>query len=142
MHLRQILAEGTGSRDGPTTRSSGPSFHCHIAWHVSSGLFVNIVERPDSIASQAKIPSDVQYACTHCNAFIASVSLIRSLGECRIGTSAVGEEGGVHECFGLFLASIYGEGTLKLPCFRHSHMNIKLFLLKQCVDSARIVLEN
>ena len=24
-------------------------FHCHIAWHVSSGLYVNIMERPDDI---------------------------------------------------------------------------------------------
>ncbi len=31
-------------------------FHCHIAWHVSSGLYVNIMERPADI-KQTQIPS-------------------------------------------------------------------------------------
>ena len=30
--------------------------HCHIAWHVSSGFYVNIMERPGDI-TQHQIPS-------------------------------------------------------------------------------------
>ena len=29
--------------------------HCHIAWHVSSGMYVNIMERPDDI-TETEIP--------------------------------------------------------------------------------------
>ena len=29
--------------------------HCHIAWHVSQGLYVNIMERPDDI-TETEIP--------------------------------------------------------------------------------------
>ena len=36
--------------------------HCHIAWHVSSGLYVNIMERPDDI-TETQIP-DVSTAST------------------------------------------------------------------------------
>lgn len=99
MHLHghnfQILVEGTGSCDGTIVNPSNPirgdvrllqapgymvikfnadnagvwPFHCHIAWHVSSGLYVNILERPDLIPSQVKIPSNVQNTCTQWNAF-------------------------------------------------------------------------
>ena len=31
-------------------------FHCHIAWHVSSGLYMNVLERPADI-TEAEIPS-------------------------------------------------------------------------------------
>lgn len=31
-------------------------FHCHIAWHVSSGLYMNIMERPGDI-TEVEIPS-------------------------------------------------------------------------------------
>lgn len=37
-------------------------FHCHIAWHVSGGLYVNIMERPDLI-TQAQIPSIMAQTC-------------------------------------------------------------------------------
>lgn len=99
MHLHghnfQLLAEGTGSWDGTIVNPSNPTrrdvhlmqspgymviqfnadnpgiwpFHCHIAWHVSSGLYVNILERPDLIPSQVKIPSNVKNTCTTWNAF-------------------------------------------------------------------------
>ena len=32
--------------------------HCHIAWHVSGGLYVNILENPDGLAGMT-IPQDV-----------------------------------------------------------------------------------
>lgn len=31
-------------------------FHCHIAWHVSAGLYITVLERPDDIANY-QIPS-------------------------------------------------------------------------------------
>jgi hypothetical protein len=37
-------------------------FHCHLAWHVSAGLYVNIVERPDDIKNY-NIPSAVSETC-------------------------------------------------------------------------------
>ena len=33
-------------------------FHCHIAWHVSGGLYVNLLERPADIPT-LNIPQDV-----------------------------------------------------------------------------------
>jgi FtsP/CotA-like multicopper oxidase with cupredoxin domain len=98
MHLHghnfQILSEGSGAWDGTIVNPSNPTrrdvhllqaggymvlqfnadnpgvwpFHCHIAWHVSSGLYVNVLERPDLIPSQVKIPSNVQNTCTQWNA--------------------------------------------------------------------------
>lgn len=37
-------------------------FHCHIAWHVSAGLYVTLLERPDLIAEQT-FPSTVAQTC-------------------------------------------------------------------------------
>ena len=37
-------------------------FHCHIAWHVSAGLYVNIMERPDQI-KETQIPSVMAQTC-------------------------------------------------------------------------------
>nr|AGO59052.1 PtaK [Pestalotiopsis fici] len=36
--------------------------HCHVAWHVSSGFYVTVLERPDEIA-EYKIPSVVGQTC-------------------------------------------------------------------------------
>lgn len=36
--------------------------HCHLAWHVSAGLYVNLLERPDDIA-QMDVPSSVYQTC-------------------------------------------------------------------------------
>ena len=37
-------------------------FHCHIAWHVSAGLYVNIMEQPAKITEQ-QIPSVMAETC-------------------------------------------------------------------------------
>jgi FtsP/CotA-like multicopper oxidase with cupredoxin domain len=37
-------------------------FHCHIAWHVSAGLYINIIERPDDI-KQLQIPEIMAQTC-------------------------------------------------------------------------------
>ena len=37
-------------------------FHCHIAWHVSGGLYVNILERPADLA-EANIPMVLAQTC-------------------------------------------------------------------------------
>jgi hypothetical protein len=36
--------------------------HCHIAWHVSAGLYVTVLERPDLIAKQT-FPSIMAQTC-------------------------------------------------------------------------------
>ncbi|KAK5119983.1 hypothetical protein LTR85_007059 [Meristemomyces frigidus] len=38
-------------------------FHCHIAWHVSAGLYINILERPDLIKNDLSIPSIMAQTC-------------------------------------------------------------------------------
>jgi hypothetical protein len=38
-------------------------FHCHIAWHSATGLFVDFIERPKDIAG-FKIPSSSMQLCT------------------------------------------------------------------------------
>ena len=43
-------------------------FHCHIAWHVSAGLYVNIMERPDKIA-QRVIPDTIRQTCRDWDAY-------------------------------------------------------------------------
>lgn len=43
-------------------------FHCHIAWHVSSGLYINAMEQPAKIA-QRVIPDIIQQTCRDWNAY-------------------------------------------------------------------------
>lgn len=83
-----VLDEGEGSWDGSTTNPSNPTrrdiqtirangfaalqfeadnpgvwpFHCHVAWHLSGGLAMNVVSRPDDIVS---IPTGMmEQTCT------------------------------------------------------------------------------
>ncbi|KAH8791165.1 Cupredoxin [Hyaloscypha finlandica] len=42
--------------------------HCHIAWHVSAGLFLTVLERPDDIKN-LKIPSIMAQTCREWSAF-------------------------------------------------------------------------
>lgn len=43
-------------------------FHCHIAWHLSSGLFVQVIENPPKIRDLA-IPSTFYQQCRDWSAF-------------------------------------------------------------------------
>ncbi|KAI5797585.1 Cupredoxin [Geopyxis carbonaria] len=38
-------------------------FHCHIAWHVSGGLYVNLMERTDDIKKRMQIPQIMHQTC-------------------------------------------------------------------------------
>jgi FtsP/CotA-like multicopper oxidase with cupredoxin domain len=38
-------------------------FHCHIAWHVSGGLYINVLERPDDIQNRMPIPAVMAQTC-------------------------------------------------------------------------------
>jgi FtsP/CotA-like multicopper oxidase with cupredoxin domain len=38
-------------------------FHCHIAWHLSGGMYINILERPADIPS-LQIPQEYYDTCT------------------------------------------------------------------------------
>ena len=42
--------------------------HCHIAWHVSAGLYINIFERPNDIKEKA-LPGVVAQTCTDWSAY-------------------------------------------------------------------------
>lgn len=37
-------------------------FHCHIAWHVSAGLYVNLMEQPGEIRKRS-VPQTVVQTC-------------------------------------------------------------------------------
>ena len=43
-------------------------FHCHLAWHVSSGLFLSAVEKPDEIVSKV-FDDDVFETCDAWHAY-------------------------------------------------------------------------
>jgi FtsP/CotA-like multicopper oxidase with cupredoxin domain len=92
-HNMQILHEGSGNWDGTSlTNPNNPQrrdvqqvrafghmvmqftadnpgvwpFHCHIAWHVSAGLYANILERPADIQSQDyQVPLIMQQTCRY-----------------------------------------------------------------------------
>ena len=42
-------------------------FHCHIEWHVDSGLLATMVEAPDELQANLEIPDDHLKACTSQN---------------------------------------------------------------------------
>jgi hypothetical protein len=44
------------------------AFHCHIAWHVSTGLLIDVVENPNVIANLA-VPSTSYQLCRDWAAF-------------------------------------------------------------------------
>lgn len=89
-HNMQILSEGPGNWDGSSITNAGNPqrrdvqlvragghfvfqfqldnpgvwpFHCHIAWHVSGGLYANILERPNDIATEQQVPLILQQTC-------------------------------------------------------------------------------
>lgn len=37
-------------------------FHCHVAWHVSGGLYINLLERPKDIP-RLLIPNIISESC-------------------------------------------------------------------------------
>jgi hypothetical protein len=88
-HNMFVLASGTGTWDGKTIirpdnpqrrdvhlleangylvlqmESDNPGawpLHCHIAWHVSAGLYVTVLERPDDI-KKLNVPSIMAQTC-------------------------------------------------------------------------------
>ncbi|KAK5110180.1 hypothetical protein LTR62_006176 [Meristemomyces frigidus] len=89
-HNMQILAEGTGTWDGHTiTNPANPqrrdtqllrpqgyavlqieldnprvwALHCHVAWHVSDGMNVNLLERPAEIRDEVELPFVMAQTC-------------------------------------------------------------------------------
>jgi FtsP/CotA-like multicopper oxidase with cupredoxin domain len=96
-HNMFLLAEGTGTWDGTIVNPSNPTrrdvqllqpsgymvfqidadnpgvwpFHCHIAWHVSGGLYVNMLERPDLITS-LNISEAIKDTCVNWDAYTNS----------------------------------------------------------------------
>lgn len=38
-------------------------FHCHIAWHVSGGLYINVLERVEDIEKDSQIPAIMAQTC-------------------------------------------------------------------------------
>lgn len=69
----QILRQATASTSGPPIPSyiviqfqaDNPGvwpLHCHVAWHVSAGLYVNILERPNDIEDY-DIPDAISDTC-------------------------------------------------------------------------------
>ncbi|MCJ1311797.1 hypothetical protein MMC25_005470 [Agyrium rufum] len=91
-HEYWVLAEGIGTWDGTITNPSNPQrrdvqllqgdptlpgylvlqinadnpgvwpLHCHIAWHVSTGLYISVLEQPEMIRSLS-MPSIIAQTC-------------------------------------------------------------------------------
>ena len=38
-------------------------FHCHIAWHVGQGLYINVMQKPDEVRQMNQIPGVVAQSC-------------------------------------------------------------------------------
>lgn len=38
-------------------------FHCHIAWHVGQGLYVNVMQKPEEVKKLTPIPGIVKQTC-------------------------------------------------------------------------------
>lgn len=97
MHsLTSLQAEGDGTWDGRIVRPSNPQrrdtqqvrphgymvwqvdadnpgvwpFHCHIPWHLSSGMAFGILERPDDI-QKLPIPENRYQQCQEWNSWKA-----------------------------------------------------------------------
>ncbi|MCJ1459684.1 hypothetical protein MMC28_010063 [Mycoblastus sanguinarius] len=89
-HNFYVLNQGTGDWDGTTiinaanpqrrdvqllqpdgyiviqyeaTNPGAWPFHCHIAWHVSGGLYINLLEQPEEIAKYMDIPDTSAQTC-------------------------------------------------------------------------------
>lgn len=96
-HNMQILSEGSGNWDGTTVvnptnpqrrdvqmvranghfvmqyQSDNPGvwpFHCHIAWHISGGLYASFLEQPKGI-TERQIPMVIKQTCDNWNAYTA-----------------------------------------------------------------------
>lgn len=93
MHLHghdfQVLAQGRGTWDGIITNPTNPlrrdthilqpmgylviqyeannsgvwPLHCHVAWHVSAGFYINLLERPDELQSMKQLAGVVDQTC-------------------------------------------------------------------------------
>lgn len=93
MHLHghnfQVLSSGVGTWDGKITNPKNPqrrdthllpplgysvlqwdldnpgvwSFHCHIAWHISEGMGLNIMEMPKKVMKETQLPSTMAQTC-------------------------------------------------------------------------------
>ncbi|KAF2167002.1 multicopper oxidase [Zasmidium cellare ATCC 36951] len=37
--------------------------HCHIAWHLSSGMYINVMEHPDEIQNNMQVPDVMAQTC-------------------------------------------------------------------------------
>jgi FtsP/CotA-like multicopper oxidase with cupredoxin domain len=97
-HNMFILQEGTGTWDGSIVNPHNPQrrdvqllpangytvwqinannpgvwpYHCHVVWHVSAGLYMNILEQPQAIKNARKIPMIMAQTCTDWDAFSKS----------------------------------------------------------------------
>jgi len=38
-------------------------FHCHLAWHVSAGLYMNILERTEEVYTERHVPEETRQTC-------------------------------------------------------------------------------
>lgn len=93
MHLHghdfQVLSAGTGNWTGEVVNGDNPPrrdthllppgghlvvqfetdnpgiwpFHCHVAWHVSAGFLVNIMERPQDVVGIDGLPGIMEQTC-------------------------------------------------------------------------------
>lgn len=99
-HNFYVLAQGTGEWDGTITNAANPQrrdtqivppfgyvvlqvdltnpgvwpFHCHIAWHVSQGMNIDILELPSDIPAMA-FPASSAQNCKVWNTWTAGYNI-------------------------------------------------------------------
>jgi hypothetical protein len=97
-HNMFILQEGPGTWDGSIVNPHNPQrrdvqqlaansytvwqmngnnpgvwpYHCHVVWHTSAGLYMNIMERPKDINNAQKLPMIMAQTCTDWDTFSKS----------------------------------------------------------------------
>lgn len=101
MHLHGqsmfVPAEGTGAWNGSIANPKNPQrrdtqilqangymvvqltadnpgvwpFHCHIAWHLSAGMYINVMLKPKTL-TQKEIPAAIAETCTGSSAFLCT----------------------------------------------------------------------
>ncbi|QIW99986.1 hypothetical protein AMS68_005504 [Peltaster fructicola] len=134
-HNFQVLAAGFGTWDGTIVNASNPqrrdtqliapngylvvqieldnpgvwAFHCHVAWHISEGMNINILEKPSDIVNNLHVPGTAADNCRNWSKLANSYqSLLNEFSSCdltTVGNYSVGKLIGKGSFGKVYLAS-------------------------------------
>lgn len=87
-------------------------FHCHIAWHVSGGLYMNILERPADIPSWIQTPQAVDDLCTKWDSWTTTGYVNQIDSGVKVRRDLTGSE-------------LFSENKVRSHMRRHSHSHVR-----------------